>query len=476
MIPRYTRPELSALWSDARRLELFLAVELAACQALEETPDSPIPAGTAGRLRAAAAAGGPLSAERIAELERETQHELLAFLTHVEERLGPEARFLHFGLTSSDVLDTALAMQLRDAADLIQRGIAQELLPALREQAERHAATPMIGRSHGIHAEPVTAGLLFLSAYAEVQRAAARLGQARAEVAVGKLSGAVGVYGSGGMTPEVEARALLALGLEAETVATQVVARDRHAALFLALALLAAAIERLATNLRHLQRTEVGEVEESFARGQKGSSAMPHKKNPISAENLCGLSRLCRAQAHAAMENIALWHERDISHSSVERVIAPDITTLADYMVQRASRLVRGLLVRKDRMQQNLAVGGTLYGSEKVMLRLVQSGLSRKQAYEVVQRHALASLGDAPPPRFAERLALDPEVAARIPAAELAACFDLAHHLEKVPAIFARTWAAAGSAAESAGAKETGGVSSAAGHTTAEKCGADHVK
>jgi adenylosuccinate lyase len=452
MIARYTRPELAALWSDDRRLELFLQIELCACAALEGAPGSPIPAGVSERLRAAARAGGPLSATRISELEQRTQHELLAFLTHVEERLGPEARFLHFGLTSSDVLDSALAIQLRDATDLILGGLRDALLPALREQAEAHKDTPMIGRTHGIHAEPVTAGLLFLSAYAELQRAKDRIERARAEVAVGKLSGAVGVYGSGQMSPAVEAAALAALGLGVEPVATQVVARDRHAALFLALALLAAAIERLAINLRHMQRSEVGEVQEAFAAGQKGSSAMPHKKNPISAENLCGLSRLCRAQAHAALEDIALWHERDISHSSVERVIAPDVTTLADYMVQRAARLVRGLVIKKGRMAHNLALAGELHGSEKVMLELVQSGLSRQTAYEIVQRHALASLPAEPDAQvqaqvqalgFAERLTADPEVAGRVPAAALRACFDLDHHLRHVPAIFARVLAQA---------------------------------
>ncbi len=476
MIPRYTRPELAALWSDAHRLALFLHIELAACAALEAAPESPIPAGTTARLREAAQRSGPLSSERIAELEQRTQHDVLAFLGHVEERLGPEARFLHFGLTSSDILDTALALQLRDATDLILTGLHDGLLPALRAQAEAHADTPMIGRSHGIHAEPVTAGLFFLSAYAELQRAAARLVSARAEIAVGKLSGAVGVYGSGSMSPAVEAQALATLGLGVETVATQVVARDRHAALFLALALLAAAIERLAVNLRHLQRSEVGEVEESFASGQKGSSAMPHKKNPISAENLCGLSRLCRAQAHAALEDIPLWHERDISHSSVERVIAPDLTTLADYMVQRAGRLVRGLVVKKSRMAQNLAHSGGLHASEKVMLKLVQSGLMRKESYELVQGHALAALADPAVASFVERLATDPMIKSRIEPSELRACFDLGHHLRHVPAIFDRVHALDRARARARAVDSAPAVSAAARNTTAEKSGPDHVK
>ncbi len=485
MIPRYTRPALLALWSDAHRIALFLEVELAACAALEAAPQSPIPAGTTARLRQVAATAGPLNAARIAEHEQRTQHELLAFLAHVEEHLGPEARYLHFGLTSSDVLDTALALQLRDATDLILGGVREALLPALRAQAEAHAGTPMIGRSHGIHAEPVTAGLMFLSAYAEVQRAEARLVSARAEIAVGKLSGAVGVYGSGGMTPAVEAAALAALGLGVETVATQVVARDRHAALFLALALLAAAIERLAVNLRHLQRSEVAEVEEAFAAGQKGSSAMPHKKNPISAENLCGLSRLCRAQAHAALEDIALWHERDISHSSVERVIAPDVTTLADYMVHRAARLVRGLGVKQDRMRHNLELWGELHGSEKVMLQLVHGGLARQAAYEIVQRHALGWLNEhqaaaaatpgVAPASFSARLAADPEVARRVPAAALRACFDLDHHLQHVPAIFARTLGRK-DFPDGAAQPPSGDASAAAAHTSPDNGRAGRVQ
>ena len=448
MIARYTRPNLAALWSEARKLATFLDVELAACEALEAQPNSPIPVGTTARLRARAQATGPLDGARIAVIEETTQHDVLAFLTHVEERLGDEARYLHFGLTSSDVLDTTTAILLRDAADEILAGLRDALLPALAEQARAHAKTPMIGRSHGMHAEPVTAGLLFAGSYAEVQRAQVRLQQARTTVAVGKLAGAVGVYGSGSMSPQVEKQALAALGLQPETVATQVVARDRHAELVQALALLGAAIERLSINLRHLQRSEVGEVEEAFRVGQKGSSAMPHKKNPISAENLCGLSRLLRSHCAAALEDIGLWHERDISHSSVERVILPDATTLADYMVQRAARLVRGLVVRSDRMARNLAQGGGLYASEKVMLALVQTGLSRRAAYELVQTHALAqgqenserlipiAATDEPP--FLARLAADPRIAERLSRDGLRACFDLDHHLRHIEAMITR--------------------------------------
>jgi adenylosuccinate lyase len=446
MISRYTRPEMAALWSEQAKLSRMLEVELAACAALEAVKDSPIPQGTAARLRDAASAMGPLDPARIAKLEEETHHDVLAFLIHVEERLGEDARYLHFGLTSSDIIDTALGMQLRDAAAMILSGLDGALLPALAEKARAHAATPMIGRSHGIHAEPVTLGLLFAGSYAELVRARQRLDLAQKAVAVGKLAGAVGVYGSGGMSPEVEAAALGALGLLPETVATQVVARDRHAELFLSLSLLSAGIERLAMNLRHLQRTEVGEIEEAFRAGQKGSSAMPHKKNPISAENLCGLARLVRAEASAALENIALWHERDISHSSVERVIGPDVTTLADYMVQRAARLVAGLRVNESRLARNLGMSGGLYASEKVMLKLVQTGMTRRAAYELVQRHALAQASDAAersgdaasPPPFYDRLAGDPAIRARLSEETLRACFDLSVHLRHVETIIER--------------------------------------
>ena len=456
MISRYTRPAMAALWSEEQKLARMLQLELAACQALEAAPDSPIPSGTTALLRARAQAVGPLDGDRIRAIEDQTQHDVLAFLIHVEERLGDEARYLHFGLTSSDVLDSAGATLLRDAADQILAGLDGALLPALATQARAHAATPMIGRSHGIHAEPVTAGLLFAGAYAELRRARARVAMARSAVAVGKLSGAVGVYGSGGMSPQVEAAALALLGLQPETVSTQVVARDRHAELLSALALLAAAIERLAINLRHLQRSEVGEVEEAFRAGQKGSSAMPHKKNPISAENLCGLARLLRAQASAALENIALWHERDISHSSVERVILPDVTTLADYMVARAARLVGGLVIRSDRMARNLAAGGGLFASEKVMLALVQGGLSRRAAYELVQHHALlqgqenserpapaaaAAPGTAQDPPFLTRLLADATIGQRLTAAQLRACFDVDVHLRHAAAIVDRALA-----------------------------------
>lgn len=455
MIARYTRPAMAALWSESQKLSRMLEVELVACEALEAAAPSAIPPGTSARLRAAAKTSGPLDPARILALEEQTQHDVLAFLLHVEERLGDDARFLHFGLTSSDVLDTVLATQLRDAADLILSGLDAALLPALREKAEEYATLPMIGRSHGIHAEPTTLGLFFAGSYAELVRARRRVATAQKSVAVGKLSGAVGVYGSGGLSPAVEAAALSALGLLPETVSTQIVARDRHAELLLALCLLAAAIERLATNLRHLQRTEVGELEESFRRGQKGSSAMPHKKNPISAENLCGLSRLLRAEASAALENIALWHERDISHSSVERVILPDVTTLADYMIHRTARLVSGLLVRPEQLARNLTLRGGLFASEKVMLKLVVAGMSRRSAYELVQKHALLQTEPASTAPifqnsqlgpFYDRLLADETVRSLLPVETLQACFELTTHLRHVPAIVRRVLDEAGGA------------------------------
>src|SRR6185369_12660543 len=324
MISRYTRPELAALWSDAHRYETWLRVELAACAEMEAA--GTVPRGTAAAVRAKAA--GKLDPARILEHEERTRHDVIAFLSHVEELAGEPARWLHLGMTSSDVLDASLAIQLVEAAGEILAGI-DLLRAACRRRAEEHRATVSIGRSHGIHAEPITAGLVFAGWYAE-------LGRARREIAVGKIAGAVGTYAN--LDPAVEEAALATLGLRREVVPTQVVARDRHAAYFTALARLGTAVERLAITIRHWQRTEVGEATEAFGKGQKGSSAMPHKKNPILSENLCGIARLLRSYANAAMEDVALWHERDISHSSVERVIGPDATGLADFMVRRAGR------------------------------------------------------------------------------------------------------------------------------------------
>jgi adenylosuccinate lyase len=429
MIARYTRPELVTLWSDQFRFDTWLRVELAACEAMEAA--QLVPAGTAAAVRAKAE--GKLSPARILEHEERTRHDVIAFLTHVEELAGEPARWLHLGMTSSDVLDAALAVQLVAASDQIIAGI-DLLRAACRRRAEEHRATPAIGRSHGIHAEPITAGLVFAGFYAELGRARLALVRARQEIAVGKIAGAVGTYAN--LDPSIEQRALATLGLRPEVVPTQVVARDRHAAVFQALARLGTAVERIGVTVRHWQRTEVGEAMEAFGKGQKGSSAMPHKKNPILSENLCGIARLLRAYSSSALEDVALWHERDISHSSVERVIGPDATGLADFMVRRAAGLVDGLVVNAARMRQNLDLTGGLYFSEAVMLTLVRKGMARQAAYELVQRNALRTV--AGEGSFRALLGADADIMARLTAAEIDRAFDLDHHLRHVGAIIDR--------------------------------------
>jgi adenylosuccinate lyase len=416
---------LATIWSDVRRYETWLKVELAACEAMEAA--GLVPAGTAAEVQGKAS--GKLDAKRILEHEERTRHDVIAFLTHAEELAGASARWLHLGMTSSDVLDAAFAILLRESADEIVAGIDQ-LRAALARKADEHRDTVMIGRSHGIHAEPIVAGLVFAGFYAEVGRARRAFIAARDEVSVGKIAGAVGTYAN--LSPELETRALASLGLRPEVVPTQIVARDRHAGYFLALARLGTAVERLALTVRHWQRTEVGEASEAFGKGQKGSSAMPHKKNPILSENLCGLARLLRAYGSSALENVALWHERDISHSSVERIIAPDATGIADFMVRRAAGLVDGLVVFPERMRKNLDQTGGLYFSEGVMLALVRTGLARQTAYEMVQKHALAAaaeLGTGVPPSFRVRLGADPDIAGRLTPGDLDQAFDLRHHL-----------------------------------------------
>lgn len=428
MISRYAPPEFEALWSPARRYETWLEVELAACEALEE--HGSVPGGTAKAIREKRIV---LSAARIEEIERTVKHDVIAFLTHVEELAGPVARFLHRGMTSSDVLDTSLAMLLSEASEgLLMR--LDGLLGALAKRAREHAKTPMMGRSHGIFAEPITFGLALAGHHAELSRGRMRLVRAREEIAVGKLAGAVGTYAH--LDPQIEARALTRLGLRPETVSTQVVARDRHASFFSALALLAAAIERLATNVRHWQRSEVREAEEAFTRGQKGSSAMPHKRNPILSENLCGLARVVRAAVTPALENVSLWHERDISHSSVERMIAPDTTATLAFMLDRARGLMENLVVYPEGMKRNLDAAGELYGSEGVLLALVDAGIPRQEAYGLVQRNAMrAWQGDG---RFFENLAADADIAGHLTREKLALCFDLDHVLRHVPELVSR--------------------------------------
>ncbi|MBI4509153.1 MAG: adenylosuccinate lyase [Deltaproteobacteria bacterium] len=432
MISRYSRPELARLWSDEHRYETWFAVELAACEAMEEI--GRVPCGTAASIRGSAQ--GKLDSKRIDEIERTTRHDVIAFLTHVEELAGEPARWLHLGMTSSDVLDTSLALVTREALGEILGGI-KKLREACAGRAREHRHTPMIGRSHGIHAEPTTAGLTFARWHAELGRAEHRVDEARQVISVGKIAGAVGTYAN--VPPEVEARAFAKLGLVPETVATQIVGRDRHAQVMTSLALLGTAIEQIALAVRHWQRTEVGEGEEPFGKGQKGSSAMPHKKNPILSENLCGLSRLLRAHAGAALENVALWHERDISHSSVERVIIPDATTLCDFMLARATGLVSGLVVHPERMKANLELTGGLVFSESVMLKLVETGLPRQRAYEIVQRSALLAHGGKG--RFRDLLAADQDVTSRISPRDIDQAFDLGHHLRHIDVIFERALA-----------------------------------
>jgi adenylosuccinate lyase len=431
VIPRYTPADMADLWSPARRFAVWLEVELAACESMEEA--GLVPRGTAAGLRGKRLT---LSPSRIDEIERTTKHDVIAFLTHVEELGGSEARWLHRGMTSSDVLDTALAILLRDAArSLVSR--SEKLLAALARRAREHAETPMMGRSHGVFAEPITFGLALAGHYAEIQRGRARLQTALEEIAVGKISGAVGTYAH--LSPAIEKRALDALGLEAETVATQVVARDRHAVFFSALAVVAAGIERLATNVRHWQRSDVMEAEEAFTAGQKGSSAMPHKRNPILSENLCGLARVVRAAVAPALEDVVLWHERDISHSSVERMLAPDATATLAFMLDRAASLVDGLVVYPQRMKHNLDRAAELYFSEAVLLALVEAGLGRQDAYVVVQRNAMRAWhGEG---RFRDLLSADPEVAIKLGERKLDELFDLKHALAHVPAILERALA-----------------------------------
>jgi adenylosuccinate lyase len=432
VIPRYTPPEFAELWSAGARYATWLEVELAACEAMEA--ESIVPAGTARSLRERSLVLDPA---RIEDIERTVKHDVIAFLTHVEELAGAEARWLHRGMTSSDVLDSALAVLLVRAAELLLVRL-DALVLALARRADEHRATPMIGRSHGMHAEPITFGVALAGHLAEMKRGRARLRVARAEIAVGKIAGAVGTYAH--LSPTIEARALAALGLAPETVATQIVPRDRHAAFFAALAVVAAGIERLATNVRHWQRTELAEAEERFTKGQKGSSAMPHKRNPIVSENLCGLARIVRAAAIPALEDVALWHERDISHSSVERMIAPDATTTLGYMLERAAALVDGLVVYPEGLRRNLDRSGELFFSEAVLLELVQRGKPRQAAYEIVQRCAMrAHAGEG---RFRDLLAGDQEIASLLGEGTLARLFDLDHALVHAGTIVDRALAA----------------------------------
>jgi len=427
MIPRYSRPAMAALFEDPARYRTWLEVELAVCEAMERRGD--VPAGASARIRQAAR----IDPARIDELEATLRHDVIAFLTQIAETAGPDARFLHLGMTSSDLVDTALALTLVRATDLLTAE-TEGLRETVRTLALRHKETVMVGRTHGIHAEPITFGLKILVWYEELGRALARLGAARAAIAAGKLSGAVGTHAH--LSPDLEEEVLAALGLRPEPVATQVVQRDRHAELLAALAILGASVEKMALEIRHLQRTEVLEAEEPFREGQKGSSAMPHKRNPVNCERICGLARILRANAHAGMENVALWHERDISHSSVERVIFPDSFLLADFMTSQMREVLAGLHVYPDRMRANLDRTRGLVYSQRVLLALTTAGLSREDAYALVQRHAMAAWNEEPDLRA--RLAADPKVTAVLSRSKIDACFDPAHFVRHVNQIFDR--------------------------------------
>jgi len=432
MIPRYTRPEMASIWEPQTRFKIWFEIEAHAADAQAELGVIPK---EAAKTVWAKARNATFDVNRIDEIERETRHDVIAFLTHLAEIVGPEARFVHQGMTSSDVLDTCLNVQLTRAADLLVAGV-DKVLAALKKRAYEHKMTPTIGRSHAIHAEPVTFGLKLAYAYAEFSRARERLIAARKEVATCAISGAVGTFAQ--IDPRVEAHVAKAMGLAPEPISTQVIPRDRHAMYFATLGVIASSVERLATEIRHLQRTEVLEAEEFFSEGQKGSSAMPHKRNPVLSENLTGLARMVRAYAMPAMENVVLWHERDISHSSVERMIGPDATVTLDFALNRLAGLVEKLLVYPANMQKNLDRLGGLVHSQRILIALTQKGASREDAYKFVQRNAMPvwrGEGD-----FLTLLKKDPDVKKRMSDAEIEEQFDLGYHFKHVDTIFRRVF------------------------------------
>jgi len=429
VIPRYSRPEMTAIWEPENRFRIWFEIEAHACDALAEL--GTIPRSAAREIWKK----GKWEIDRIDAIERETKHDVIAFLTNLAEHVGPASRFVHQGMTSSDVLDTCLAVQLKQASDLLLAGV-DRLLAALEKRAHEHKMTPMIGRSHGIHAEPVTFGLKLAGFYAEFARGRERLSRARDEIATCAISGAVGTFAN--IDPRVEAHVARKLGLAVEPVSTQVIPRDRHAMFFATLGVIASSLERLATEIRHLQRSEVREAEEFFSPGQKGSSAMPHKRNPVLSENITGIARLVRGMAMPAMENVALWHERDISHSSVERVIGPDATIALDFALHRAAGMIEKLVVYPEMMRRNLDAFGGLVHSQRVLLALTQAGISREDAYRIVQTNAMATwrAGGS----FQDRLLADPMVASHLKRAEVEAMFDLGYHFKRVDAIFKRVF------------------------------------
>jgi len=430
MIRRYTHPEMGVIWTEQRRYETWLEVELAAADAMAEA--GLVPADAARELRSKAS----FDIGRIEEIEQTTQHDVIAFTTAVAEKVGPAARWLHFGLTSSDVVDTAQALQMREACDVILKDIT-ELMEAVRARAEEHRRTPMIGRTHGVHAEPMTFGVKLALWYAELQRDLERVLRARHVISVGKISGAVGTFAH--LDPAIESNVCARLKLQADPVSSQIIQRDRHAELMSALAITAASLEKFALEIRGLQKTEIGEVEEPFGKGQKGSSAMPHKRNPVGCEQITGLARLVRANAVAAFENVALWHERDISHSSVERVILPDSFIALDHMLRRFTRITRGMVVYPERMRENLNRSRGVVFSGTVLLELAKRGISREQAYEWVQRNAMRSFHEQQD--FKSLLLADPDLTRVLSFSDIEKAFDLNDQLRNVDAIFDRVFA-----------------------------------
>jgi adenylosuccinate lyase len=431
MIPRYSRPEMAAIWEPANRFAIWLRIEILACEAWAEL--GVVPKDAVAEIKAKATFDMAELVPRIDEIERRTRHDVVAFTEAVAERVGPAARYIHLGLTSSDILDTCLACQMQQAADLLLRDTAA-LEAALAELAVRHKDTAMIGRTHGIHAEPTTFGLKLAMWLMEVRRATERLTRAREVVSYGKLSGAVGTFAN--VPPQVEEYVCAKLGLEPEPISTQIIQRDRHAEYLAAIGIVGSSLDKFATEIRHLQRTEVREAEEPFSEGQKGSSAMPHKRNPVSCEQISGLARLLRSNVQAGMENVALWHERDISHSSVERVILPDGTILLDYLLAKFTEIVKGMRVHPERMRQNLAATHGVIFSQQVLLALSKAGASREAAYQMVQRNAMRAWETGE--EFQALLLADPDLRAILAPAEIESCFDLGYHLRHVNAIFRR--------------------------------------
>jgi adenylosuccinate lyase len=429
MIPRYSRPEMARIWEPENKFRIWFEIEAHACDAQAELGVIPRSAAEAVWQK------GKFDIDRIDEIERETKHDVIAFLTNLAEYIGPDARFVHQGMTSSDVLDTTLAVQMTQAADLLLADL-DALLAALKRRAIEHKDTPTIGRSHGIHAEPTTFGLKLAGHYAAFARNRERLVAARAEIATCAISGAVGTFAN--IDPYVESHVAKKLGLTVEPVSTQVIPRDRHAMFFATLGVIASSIENLAVEIRHLQRTEVREAEEYFSPGQKGSSAMPHKRNPVLSENLTGLARLVRASVVPALENVALWHERDISHSSVERVMAPDATIALDFALARTIGMMEKLVVYPDRMRKNLGDLGGLVFSQRVLLALTQAGMSREGAYVAVQRNAMAVWREGG--SFLQNLQNDPDVTQHLDADALAALFNMAYHTKHVNTVFKRVF------------------------------------